>query len=189
MARIENTEVRFMSKSLKASRYPMAVELGDLSDDLTERQLKLANAPSGSGHDNFLKGIVVEFDLTLSIKAWVQAERYHFLEFVSSQSTMHRIARMDVRKSCNKYVTADAIANVEGLKDEYNRTHSPEDYLRLLYNIPTGFEITAGMVTNYSQLKTIYNQRRCHRLPDWQMFCDWIETLPNSQLITGKAQL
>ena len=98
---------------------------------------------------------------------------------------MHRLNRMDVRNCCNPYVTATAILNLEGLVEEYNRTKSDEDFLRMIYNVPSGFELTARMVTNYQQLKTIYRQRRTHRLPDWQMFCDWIESLPHGELITG----
>jgi hypothetical protein len=44
--------------------------------------------------------------------------------------------------------------------------------------VPVGFELTARMTTNYRELKTIYAQRRTHRLEDWQVFCDFIETLP-----------
>jgi hypothetical protein len=43
------------------------------------------------------------------------------------------------------------------------------------------------MTTNYRQLKTIYQQRKAHRLPEWVSFCEWIESLPYSQLITGEA--
>jgi hypothetical protein len=53
-------------------------------------------AQTGSGHDNFLNGVIVQFDLTFTNKAWVEAERYHFLDFVSSQSTMHRITKFDL---------------------------------------------------------------------------------------------
>ena len=122
---------------------------------------------------------------TFSQKAWPEAQRYHFLEFVSSTSTMHRLERMDIESCCNKYVTASAKANLERCRDEYLRTKSKEDFLTMIYNIPSGFELRAKMVTNYQQLKTIYHQRRNHRLPDWQVFCDWIEGLPHSDLITG----
>ena len=57
----------------------------------------------------------------------------------------------------------------------------------MLYNIPSGFELTAAMTTNYRQLKTIYQQRRNHALPDWQMFCDWIETLPHFLELTQRG--
>ena len=63
----------------------------------------------------------------------------------------------------------------------YNETKDPEDYLRVLYSNPCGFQLIAGMTTNYRQLKTIYQQRKNHRLPDWREFCAWIETLPKAQ--------
>ena len=62
---------------------------------------------------------------------------------------------------------------------------TPEAFLRLVYSLPAGLEMSARMTTNYRQLKTIYNQRRDHRLPEWRVFCKWLEELPNSQWITG----
>ena len=188
MAKISNVEIYGFDNSVKASKYPFALDVGNVNSDITDRTISLANCKTGTGHDNFLNGIIVQFDLTFSNKAWVEAERYHFLDFVSSQSTMHCISKMEIRNMCNEYVTEATIKEVERLKDLYLSTESKEDYLRLLYNIPSGFELTARMTTNYRQLKTIYQQRRTHRLPDWQMFCDWIENeLPHSEFITGKG--
>ena len=187
MAKIRNTQVYGLENAIKVSKYPYAVDTDNVTSEITDRTMSLAGCKTGTGHDNFLHGIIVQFDLTFSNKAWVEGERYHFLEFISSQSTMHCISKMDIRNMCNKYVTEATIKEVERLKDMYLTTESKEDYLRLLYNIPSGFELTAGMSTNYQQLKTIYQQRRTHRLPDWQMFCDWIETLPHSEFITGKG--
>ena len=187
MPKISNTKVYGLEESVKASKYPFATDVDSVNSDITDRTMSLANCKTGTGHDNFLNGIIVQFDLTFSNKAWVEGERYHFLDFVSSQSTMHCISKMDIRNMCNKYVTETTIKEVERLKDMYLTTEAKEDYLRLLYNIPSGFELTARMTTNYRQLKTIYQQRRTHRLPDWQMFCDWIENeLPHSELITQK---
>ena len=142
---------------------------------------------------DFLKGIIVQFDLTFSNKAWVEGERYHFLDFVSSQSTMHKITKFNLQEQCNRYVDNRIIDIVKAKINEYNRlmeydnSHKKsierkrqmdELYLEILYNVPAGFELTAGMTTNYQQLKTIYQQRRHHLLPDWQVFCDWCLTLP-----------
>ena len=143
-----------------------------------KRAKSLAQTRIGTGHDTFTQGIVVQFDLTFSIKAWTEAERYHFFDFVSSQSTMHRITKFDIADQCNEYVTEKAIENVRELVRKYNADQTPENYLTVLYNIPTGFRLTARMTTNYRQLKTIYYQRKNHRLPEWRMFTDWIETLP-----------
>lgn len=193
MAKIENTEVYGLKRAIRTAKYPKAINLDQLNDELTKCIKACANCDTGEGHDNFLKGIIVQFDLTFSNKAWVEAERYHFLDFVSSQSTMHKITKFNIKEQCNRYVDPRIIDIIQAKINEYNRLQSlnlsqgvskerqamlDELYLEILYNVPSGFELTAGMTTNYQQLKTIYQQRRHHRLPDWQMFCDWCETLP-----------
>ena len=178
MAKIENIQVYGIEDSFKASKYPFAVNTDDVNSEITDKIRSLAKCEMGTGHDNFLNGIIVQFDLTFSIKAWVESERYHFLDFVSSQSTMHCISKMDIKAMCNDYVSDVVIAEAERLKQVYLNDKTPENYLKLLYNIPVGFELTARMTTNYRQLKTIYNQRKTHRLPDWHVFCDFIENLP-----------
>ena len=186
MAKIENIKVFGIEDSFRASKYPFATDINAVNDEFTDRIDKLGRCDIGTGHDNFLNGAIVQFDLTFSNKAWVELQRYHFIDFVSSQSTMHCISKMDIKCMCNGYVSDVVIAEVERLKEIYLKTKDSEDYLRLLYNIPSGFELTARMTTNYRQLKTIYRQRRNHRLPDWHIFCDFIEKLPYSELITGK---
>lgn len=183
---VHNWKVFGLEDSVRASKYPMAVNVDDVAYGITDMVRKLANAPMGSGHDNFLNGIIVQFDLTFSIKAWVEAERYHFLDFVSSQSTMHRITRLDPVMQCNEYVTAETIVNLNNLIRWYNESPTPEAYLYVLYNVPVGFRLTARMTCNYRQLKTIYAQRKNHRLKEWVAFCEWIKRdLPHSEFITG----
>lgn len=175
---VSNWAVYGLSESIKASKYPMAVDTEKCSTEPTGTTKKLFSCAPGTGHDQALTGIVVQFDLTFSNKAWVEAERYHFLDFVSSQSTMHRIAKFDIEKQVNEYVTKNTVSEVRRLAEVYNSNPSAENYLRLLYNIPAGFQLTARMTTNYRQLKTIYFQRKNHRLPEWRAFCEWIEELP-----------
>ena len=176
--RIDNVKVYGFHESVTASKYPKSVDVNECNADMTDTVRKLGNADVGSGHDNFLNGIIVQFDLTFSIKAWVEAERYHFLDFVSSQSTMHKIAHLDPLKQCNEFVDEDAVKLLSRKIVAYNENPTPENYLRVLYNVPVGFELTARMTTNYRQLKTIYYQRKTHRLPEWREFCKWVETLP-----------
>ncbi len=212
MPGICNDRVYGLAESIYRSGYPMMEEppalyeyeenveqiehdilTGNYTNPHIARAIKLANA-KGGGHDQFLTGIVVNFDLTFSNKAWAEAERYKFLNFISSASTMHRISRMNISDCCNLYTSNEAIMTAIWLQEEYNAIDDSEPeakktaYLRLLYNLPAGFELTAGMTTNYRCLKNIYAQRRSHRLPDWQLFCDWIETLSMAgYLITGEA--
>lgn len=206
---INNVRVYGLEESIIASGYPMVTEtpndneffdlVGMLSyteyldmDDLNEtsketikrhvkRAKNLAQTPKGSAHDQFLTGIHVDFDLTCTNKMWVEMERYRFVYFVSSQSTMHRISKFDLKSSYNKYVDPRMIEIMEELKDTYNESNDMEDYYRLLYSNPDGFELTARLTTNYRSLKTIYSQRRNHKLKEWQEFCEWIETLPLSK--------
>lgn len=178
---VSNVEIMGLESSAVASGYPMRVDLNEeFCDKTILRCEKLCRA--GGAEEQFLSGIVVNFDLTCSNKMWVEAERYRFLTFVSSQSTMHRISKFDLDKSFNAYVDPRIIEIVREKAENYNNEVNPEakkeKYIELLYNIPSGFVLTARMTTNYRCLKNIYYQRRNHRLPEWREFCRWIETLP-----------
>ena len=202
--KIENVKVYDLEESLAAARYPMIADLETVDLGLEnekahslERGAQLAHA-KGGGHDQFLTGIRIAFDLTFTNKAWVEAERYRFLEFVSSQSTMHRITKFNLSEQYNEYVDKRVIEIMEEKLDDYNDLikiikNTPKDnevlleelenlrkqkYLELLYTNPAGFELTARLTTNYRCLKNIYQQRKNHRLPEWRKFCEWIETLP-----------
>lgn len=185
---IKNVKVYGLEDSIKASKYPMAVDTENCNADMTDRVKNLAQCETGTGHDQFLTGIIVQFDLTFTIKAWVEAERYHFLDFVSSQSTMHRITKLDPGKQCHEYVRQEIVDILRALIACYNTCPTPENYLRVLYNVPTGFRLTARMTTNYRQLKTIYQQRKNHRLPEWRQFCKWIETLPHAKELIVRGE-
>ena len=178
MAKIKTIGVWGLEESIVGSKFPMSVDIESLTPEITPTVNSLASSGKSEGHDQFLDGPTVMFDMTFSNKAWVEAERYIFLNFVSSQSTMHRIAKMDIRKCCNEYVTENSIKEAERLLKIYKEDPTSYNYLVLLYNIPSGFELTARMITNYRCLKNIYSQRKNHRLPDWKMFCEWCETLP-----------
>lgn len=176
---ISNVQVYGLEESIKRSKYPMSTDTSTCTTEPTKTTYSLGRASVGSGHDNWLNGVIVQFDLTFTNKAWVEAERYHFLDFVSSQSTMHRITKFNLDKAYIEYTDPRMIEIMQQLVDQYNADPTPDNYLKVLYSNPAGFKITAGMTTNYRQLKTIYYQRKNHRLPEWRVFTDWIESLPS----------
>ena len=192
MGVISNVKVYGLEESIKRAKYPMSTDVDSLNSELTKGIRFLSNSKKGEGHDQWLTGVIVQFDLTFTVKAWTEAERYHFLDFVSSQSTMHRITKFNLDKAYNEYVDYRIVEIMKEKVDRYNRLVAikPEvdlseynqeikdAYLEVLYSNPCGFKLTAGMTTNYRQLKTIYAQRKHHRLPEWREFCEWIETLP-----------
>lgn len=186
---VNNVKVYGFDDSVKAAKYPMSVNIDKCTTDITDRTIALASVAPGTGHDQFLTGIVVQFDLTFTIKGWTEAERYHFFDFVSSQSTMHRITKFDPGEQCIEYVDERVIDILREKIAEYNENPTPENYLKVLYNVPVGFRLTARMTTNYRQLKTIYHQRKTHRLPEWRAFCAWVKTLPHAEFITGDTDV
>lgn len=184
---ISNINVYGIENAIRGSKFPMATDVDSVNSEIVERTKKLGQSPVGAAHDQFLTGCLVQFDLTFTVKAWTEAERYHFFDFVSSQSTMHRISKFDLNNQYIEYVDPRMIEIMNELKDRYNETKDKEDYLRLLYSNPCGFKLTAAMTTNYRQLKTIYYQRKNHRLPEWREFCEQIEQLPYfKELVLGE---
>lgn len=185
---VKNRMIYGIDASFKASKYPMSVDTDKLNCEYTGTIEKLGRSRKGEGHDNFLCGIVVQFDLTFTIKAWTEAERYHFFDIVSSQSTMHRITKFNLDEAYIEYVDERMIEIMKEKVADYNATTDEDErkrkYLEILYSNPCGMKLTARITTNYRQLKTIYAQRRTHKLPEWQAFCAWVEKLPYSNLIT-----
>ncbi len=191
MKPISNIKVYDLEESMRAAGYPMRTELDETPDftkDWSRAQRLTKASRFNAAHAQFLTGIVVNFDLTFSNKAWIEAERYRFLNFVSSQSTMHCITKFGLRKQCNEYVDERIITIVQEYIDLYNSLTAQDEetiefkknlYLKILYNLPSGFQLTARMTTNYRCLLNIYNQRHDHRLPEWREFCNQLlEELP-----------
>lgn len=191
MKPISNIKVYDLEESMRAAGYPMRTDLDETLDFTKDwgRAQRLTKASRfNAAHAQFLTGIVVNFDLTFSNKAWIEAERYRFLNFVSSQSTMHCITKFGLRKQCNEYVDERIITIVQEYIDLYNSLTAQDEetiefkknlYLKILYNLPSGFQLTARMTTNYRCLLNIYNQRHDHRLPEWREFCNQLlEELP-----------
>ena len=190
---IKNSSVYGLDFALKASGNPMRTSLdrSEVTEKDFARSVKLGSAKSGEGHDNFLKGILVQMDVIAPLYWWKQAQRYHWFDFISSQSTMHCLLKFDIENQCVSETNKEVLAIVNRIKDEYNSI-SEEDADKkkakrreLVASTPCGFCLGATMVTNYQQLKTMYLQRRYHKLKEWHVFCEWCEKLPRFMELTG----
>jgi len=180
--RIENVDVFGLAESIRASKFPMSTNIEELTSAITPRQSALGSCIPGTGHDCYLKGIIVQMDLTLPQYIWQQIKRYHFFDTVSSQSTMHRITKMDIAGQCTPEVDKSIIKLLTDLIKQYNDETDPvwkkQIFVKIVANIPSGLMLSARVTTNYLQLKTIYNQRKTHKLEEWVKFCNYVETLP-----------
>jgi hypothetical protein len=211
--RVANAEVYGLDESIIASSYPMANEYCDdmnkykMNEKDYRRARYLGTAKPGEGHDCYLKGILVQFDLQLPEYIWRQLDRYHFIDYISSQSKMHRILQFDIDNMCNKYVSEEAIVQVKRWIEYYNSyemyvRHTEKIKLRngeeidftkenlfrmIIANCPCGLMLTARMSTNYLQLKSIINQRQNHKMQEWRYLTDWFKTLPMfEQIVLNK---
>ena len=201
MIEIKNTKVYGLEESIIRSGYPMQIgEPEDLSEHYIQRQMfpsttnanrvsKLADTPIGSGHNNFLKGIIIQFDLRYPEYFSPQLQRYHWIDIVSSQSKMHKLtSRKLTVDDFTQNVDRTIIDIINNLISEYNNVPTQTVFNQIISNLPSGYLKWMGISTNYLQLKTIYNQRKHHKLSEWKKFCEWIETLPMSELIIGSNE-
>lgn len=192
--KIFNTKVYGIQETIIRSGYPMATEVQDFVDisafdnvDLSdlemfpgfERLTRLGGAKSGSGHDCALKGIIVQADIEAPQYFWQQWKRYHFQDIISSQSTMHRITEFDLSKQFSEDVDPRAIAILKEKIENHENNPTPENFEKILANIPSGLLLVAGVNLNYLQIKTMYAQRYTHKIKMWnKIFAEWVNDLP-----------
>lgn len=196
MLEIKNIQVFSLERSSIAAGNSMTVgeinTLRQFGKNDEERFIKLGKTASGCGHDNFLKGIIVQFDIKYPQYWTPEAQRYHWLEIVSSQSKMHKLTVAGLDKDFdnyfNKYVDSDNIARIQEYVKQYNNEIDNEKkyflFMKIISNLPMGYEMWETITTNYLQLKTIYKQRKNHKLKeDWGAFCAMIENFPMADII------
>ena len=183
MLQIDNWKVYDLKESVIACRNAMRITPAQITDEefnaSMPRAIMLANSPSGSGHQTFLSGIRVSFDIKYPNYISPELQRYHWIDIVSSSSKMHRLSSMDMDTCFNKYVTDESKEQMKRLVKKFNDTKSYEDFMVMLSNCPQGIELFMRVSTNYLQLRTLYRQRKTHKLKeDWGEVCEFIEKLP-----------
>lgn len=148
--------------------------------------MKLANA--GTDHGKFLRQIVVWADITATQTWWSEFDTYRMGVEKNSESKMHTIMRREITVDMFDF---SALPNtvfgsyIAGICEGYRKTGEFEALLQVL---PMSFLQTRTCMISYAALRNMYHARRNHKLKEWHTFCDWIETLPYSELITGKEK-
>lgn len=143
------------------------------------RAIKLGQAPQGSGHDCFLKGITVNFDVYMP--RWMQTHllRYSHVNVVSAMSVQKNLKQIVYDNGC--WVDIDK-EYVQWYRLQYE-SDKPKDYL--VRHIPEGLLLGISFTANYLQLKTIVNQRKYHSMDEWREFCQEVMNLPMFTELTG----
>lgn len=115
-----NDDIEAVTRVVFGVTMAAEAEVWNRLQDHLDRGPKLGKAKPGSGHDCFLKGVVVTAVVTAPAYQWPQIQRYHFLDITSSQSKMHKITKMDIKAQCNDEVDDVVIDNLNKYIGQYN---------------------------------------------------------------------
>ena len=99
---------------------------------------------------------------------------------------MHTIAN-DVLEFAN-FTSQAAREEALAWQSLYRVQPSEQAFLALKYSMPEGLLQNRIVNLNYQTLRTIYQDRQNHRLPEWKELCEWITELPHSELITAERK-
>lgn len=191
--------------------YNLNLKLGPNDHDL---MMRLRNA--GTDHRKFMRMIIIYLDITAPLYWWKEFDTYKVGTVANSCSTMHKIAAKEFtledfscehlmdncgleieftnkETNCKDYsmcgfddilhITLDAL---NFARQMYNETGEKSWWWQMIQLLPTSYNQKRTVMLNYEVLANIYKSRRNHKLDEWHTFCDWIEELPYSELITGK---
>jgi hypothetical protein len=180
---------------------PGDVELGyepDYEFIVGNNDLKLMTqlAKGGAVHAKYRRMIPVMFTVTAPTFWWIEFDTYKVGTVRNSCSKMHKIHvepfALDnfSHEGCSEIPWAmehmvNTVAMLEWLRQKFNETQKKKYWRALLELLPHGYNMKATISLNYEVLVNIYHGRKNHKVVEWHVFCDWIEHLPYSELITG----
>lgn len=159
---------------------------------------RLRNA--GTDHRKFMRMIVVYLDITAPLYYWKEFDTYKVGTVANSCSTMHKIAAKEFTLedfSCEHLQNSwlahlkETIRLLNEARDAYNWCNTDakkEWWWQMIQLLPSSYNQKRTVMLNYEVLANIYKSRRNHKLDEWHTFCDWVEKLPYSELITGKER-
>lgn len=166
-------------------------------------------ARAGTDHRKFMRMIVVYVDVTAPLYWWKEFETYKVGTVSNSCSTMHSIHKKPFNAydfSCEDLLTSnklpavfrtkspvqalfDTIDTLNACRKLYLETGDKIWWRQMIQLLPDSYNQRRTLMLNYEVLANIYRSRRNHKLTEWKEFCRWIESLPYSELITGKEKL
>lgn len=175
--------------------------------------MKLRNA--GPDHRKFMRMIIVYVDITAPLYWWKEFDTYKVGTVANSCSTMHKIHAKEFTLDDFSHehlndVSIDyfneVIKRLNYCRKTYLHTKDKEYWWQMIQLLPSSYNQKRTVMLNYEVLANIYKSRKNHKLDEWKEhdylskedlsyentfekhagFCDWIKTLPYSELITGE---
>ena len=209
MIKIENTQVYGFEAAIRGMRNPMNSwsrsdsNIRDngkyVEDFIGNNDLKLMRqlAKAGSVHAKYRRMITVTCDITAPMFWWAEFDTYKVGTVRNSCSKMHKIHSKELLnedfscEGCREigswatlcFVTVQNTCNK--LREKYNETKDKKYWRALIELLPESYNQRATVQLNYEVLAGIYRWRKDHKLDEWHKFCEWVESLPYSEIITG----
>lgn len=167
--------------------------VGESDHSLMQR---LSNA--GTEHRKYMRMMPVYVRITAPLYWWKEFDTYKVGTVANSCSTMHKIAEKEFTLedfSCEHLSTVslnylrNCIEHLNFIRDVYNEDKSNKGaWWQMIQLLPSGYNQTRNVMLNYEVLANIYRQRKDHKLDEWREFCQWIESLPYAELVTGAEE-
>lgn len=190
------------------------METADFAWFMGDNDHKLAEslADGGPVHAKYRRMMVVYLTINAPFYWWKEFDTYKVGTVCNSCSTMHKIHSKEFTmddfsiehlmewedyesetkelkpdRLCNfKFYLMDIISALNNARDLYLQTNDKKYWWQMIQLLPTCYNQKRTIMLNYEVLANIYKWRRNHKLDEWHTFCDWIEELPYSELITGR---
>lgn len=167
---------------------------------------------AGTDHRKFMRMITVYLDITAPLYWWKEFDTYKVGTVANSCSTMHKIAAKEftledfscehlcddelellkeiiARLNMNRivFIAKDdkRVDRYSVMTDECYAKYKKKLWWQMIQLLPTSYNQKRTVMLNYEVLANIYKSRKDHKLDEWHTFCDWIEGLPYSKLITA----
>lgn len=207
MLKILDYEVTGLKWAIEGMRNPLnSWELSDSEEvkdeyaegfNLGDKDFKLMKklAAAGSDHRKFMRMITVHVSLSAPLYWWKEADTYKVGTVRNSCSTMHKIHSKEFTLEDFSFehiqgignVLVDEIINIlNQARESYIETKEKVYWWQMIQLLPSSYNQRATLMLNYEVLRNMYHARKNHKLDEWHQFCDWIETLPCSELIIGE---
>lgn len=165
---------------------------------------------SGTDHRKFMRMITVYLDITAPLYWWKEFDTYKVGTVANSCSSMHKIADKEftfddfsheklINSACMEIqeqhirispiqALATTIECLNSYRDLYLQTKDKKYWWQMIQLLPSSYNQKRTVMLNYEVLANIYKSRKDHKLDEWHKFCNWIERLPYSELITGNKE-
>lgn len=169
-----------------------------------DQKLMKKLAKAGPSHAKYRRFITVTMDVTGPLYWWKEMDTYKVSTVANSCSTMHKIHAKEFTLedfSCEHLISDEPIptrvysakdmmeatvANLNLFRRLYLDTKDKKYWWQMIQLLPSSYNQKRTLLVNYEVLANIYHQRKGHKLDEWQTFCEWIERLPMSEIITGE---